>query len=194
MSNTLSINIAGLDATLAEIKAYPQDVERIINREFTVFAQGTVNDAKSLAPVDEGRLRQSIGFVPGELQITITVNVDYAAYLEFGTKSFADAYVASLPQDWQVFAAQYKGAGGGNFQEMVMRIKEWVKRKGFASTYSVGSHRKTRVGAANEDQAAYAIAVSIVRKGIRPHPYLFPAFEKNKLELIANLKAQLNAK
>ncbi len=174
----LTIDIKNLDKVLAEVKAYPQDVEKIINNEFQAFGQLVVNDAKRMAPVNEGRLRQSIASLQTKLQVSITVNVDYAAYLEFGTKSFAAAHVATLPPDWQAFAAQFKGSGGGSFQELVMKIQRWVKLKGIAGG----------------DSAAYLIARSIVRKGIRPHPYLFPAFEKNKIELIRNLKQQLNAK
>ncbi len=179
--SALTFDIKNLDKTLSEIKAYPQDVERIINNEFKAFGLSTVNDAKRLAPVDEGRLRESIGSVIGSLSISVTVNVDYAAYLEFGTKSFAAAYVATLPPDWQAFAEQYKGNAGGSFQEFVMRLQRWVRLKGIASGKDI-------------DQAAYAIALSILRKGIKPHPYLFPAFEKNKIELIKQLKQQLNAK
>jgi len=177
----ITFDIKGLDATLAEIKAYPQDIERIINNEFKAFGVQVVNDARVNAPVNEGLLRESISSQVTPLQVSISVNVDYAAYLEFGTKSFAAAYVATLPQDWQTFAAQYKGSSGGTFQELVMRIKKWVQLKGLASGKDI-------------DSAAYLIARKIVRDGIRPHPYLYPAFEKNKIELIKNLKAQLNAK
>ena len=177
----LSLEIKNLDKVLSEIKSYPADIEKIINNEFKVFGQGTVNDAKRLAPVNEGRLRESIATFPENLKVTISVNVDYAAYLEFGTKSFAASYVATLPPDWQSFAAEFKGGSPGSFKELVMRIKEWVRLKGFASGKDI-------------DQAAYLIAVKIVRNGIRPHPYLYPSFMKNKIELIRNLKAQLNAK
>ena len=177
----LTLNIKNLDKTLAEIKAYPQDVEKIIDNEFKVFGQATVNDAKRNAPVNEGRLREMIGYFPEKGKVTIAVDVDYAAYVEFGTKSFAGAYVATLPSDWQQFAAEFRGPAGGSFQELVMKIQKWVILKGIAT-------------GKDANQSAYLIARKILIKGIRPQPYLFPAFEKNKLELIRNLKAQLNAK
>lgn len=176
MELSLTIDIRNLDKVLAEVKAYPQDIEKIINNEFQAFGQGTVNDAKRFAPVNEGALRESINFSATKLEVKVGAYIDYAAYQEFGTKSFAAAHVATLPGDWQAFAAQYKGATGGTFQELVMKITKWVRLKGI------------------EAKAAYPIAISIVRNGIHARPYLFPAFEKNKLELIRNLKAQLNAK
>lgn len=181
---------------VGSIKAAKSQVASVINNELNAFGQSTVNDAKRLAPVDEGVLRNAIGFKKEELKVTITVNVDYAAYIEFGTKSFAAAYVSTLPTEWQDFAKQFKGkAGKGSVEEFVLRIMEWVKRKGIAGTYSVKTQKRTGPqGARNfEDaDAAYAIALYILRKGIRPHPFLFPAYQKNKIELINSLKAQLS--
>lgn len=54
------------------------------------IAQEIVNIAKSLAPVDTGRLRASIVFLLGRTQnavfAEIGTNVEYAPYQEFGTK------------------------------------------------------------------------------------------------------------
>ena len=198
MTNALTLDIKGMDKVLAEIKAYPQDVEKIINNEFKAFGFETWNEAKRLSPVDEGHLRAHLSTEATNLKVNISANVDYAAYLEFGTKSFAAKYVATLPTDWQAFAAQFKGNGGGSgsFMSFFYTIFEWVQRKGFAATYSIKTHKRSNSKATikREREAAYLIALKIVKKGIRPHPYLFPAFEKNKLELIKNLKAQLNAK
>ncbi len=179
--DALRIDFKGLDATLAMLKGVPAQAEKDINLEFKEFGKQTVNDAVLLAPVNEGFLKRAIRFDAVPLAVTISVNVDYAAYIEFGTKSFAAAHVATLPADWQAFAAQYRGKGDGNFKDFVMILTTWVRLKGFATGKDI-------------NQAAYAIALSILRKGIRPHPYLFPAYEKNKLELIRNLKSILNAK
>lgn len=171
-------------------------ITQTVQNELNAFGQNTVNDAKRMAPVNEGVLRNSISFKKERLKVTITVNVDYAAYVEFGTKSFAAKYVATLPTEWKDFAKKFQGkAGKGSMEEFVLRIMEWVRKKGIAGTYSVKTKQRTGPkGARNfEDaEAAYGIALAIIRKGIRPHPFLFPAFQKNKLELIKNLKAQLS--
>lgn len=205
--STISLTIKNLEAVREEIKAYPQQVDRIINNEFKAFGQGTENEAKRLAPVNEGTLRESISATTSDKQVAIAVNVDYAAYLEFGTKGFAQSYVAGLPSDWQEFAAQYRGQGGGSFQEMLMRITMWVHSKGLGSgyqapigitgTYSVKTRKRTGSKSTQESQdksAAYLIARKILIKGIPAQPYLFPAYEKELISLISNLKAQLPAK
>ena len=180
-----------------------EKVKKIVDDELNAFGLETVSMAKTLAPVDEGFLRNSITFEKQPLSVEIVVAANYAAYLEFGTRGFASAYVSTLPPDWQAFAAQFKGGGGGSFQEFVMRLTEWVHRKGLGAggpgkpigvtgTYSIKTGKRTgnKATQANEDKsAAYRIALSILRKGIRARPFLFPAVEKNKEILINNLKA-----
>ena len=184
-----------------------EKVRKEVDDELNAFGEHTVTDAKNNITnnktVDEGTLRNSITFEKKPLSVEIVVAVNYAAYIEFGTRQFAAAYVSSLPPDWQAFAAQFKGGGGGSFQEFVMRLTEWVHRKGLGAggpgkpigvtgTYSIKTGKRTgnKVTQANEDKsAAYRIALSILRKGIRARPFLFPAVEKNKEILINNLKA-----
>jgi len=165
--------VIGTQTVLSAIKSSKDKAEKIIADELNAFGLKTVNDAKRNAPVDEGVLRNSIGYTKDRTSVTITVNVDYAAYLEFGTRSFAQAYVSSLPTEWQTFASQFKGGGGGSFHDFVMRLQRWCKLK------------------LGDEKLAYVVALSILRKGIRPHPYLIPAVEKNRIELIKQLKAQL---
>ena len=203
----LGLTIKNLDKVIAEVKAYPQDVEKIINNEFKNFGQATVSEAQSRAPINEGRLRQSISSIVGDLKITIVANVDYAAYIEFGTKAFAAAYVGTLPAQWQQLAAEHKGGSGGNFKEMVLRITEWIHHKGLGSgfagtvgiagTYSTKTRKRTgskSTQATQDKQLAYLIARKILVKGIKPQAFLFPAFEHQSVELINNLKKNLPAK
>jgi hypothetical protein len=58
---------------------------------------------------------------------------------------------------------------------------KWVELKGIAAGKEV-------------ENVAYLIARKILIHGIPAQPFLFPAYEKNVIELIDNLKAQLNAK
>lgn len=151
-----------------------------IEKEMDAFGQGTVNDAKRLAPVDEGKLRNSITYQKiirrALIEVEIIVATDYAAYIEFGTRGFAAKYVARLPKEWKEFAAKFRGPGGGSFDEFVMRLTRWVRIKGIARGKDI-------------DQAAYRIALSILRKGIKEHPFVKPAVEHNRIELLKRLKA-----
>jgi HK97 gp10 family phage protein len=111
MSN-FNIKIKGLDEAIAKLDTKKFSVE--LQNALDAFGQEVVTDAKTLAPVDTGQLKQSINVTPGQLSVTISVNRDYAAYQEFGTRAFASSYVANLPEDWQKFAAQFKGKPGNN--------------------------------------------------------------------------------
>lgn len=170
----VSLKISGLDAAIKGIENKVKVTEQEIQNELNAWALDTVNYAKQYSPVDEGHLRGAINHDSGKLKAGVTVAVDYAAYLEFGTRKFAASYVSSLPSDWQDFAAQFKGGGGDSFQVFVKRITEWVARKGI------------------DKKAAYPIALKIIREGIKAHPYLYPATQKTTPELIKNIKELLS--
>lgn len=193
----LDLKIPNLDKVLSEVKAYPQDVEKIINNEFKAFGNEVQSKAQKLAPVDEGELRRRIYSQAGQLEVTIIAGVDYAAFVEFGTKSFAAEYVGSLPPEWQQYAATFKGKKMGSFEQFLKALVEWVHRKGITGTYSVKTRKRTgsKDTQASEDrQAAYLIARKILLKGIPAQPFMYPAFEASKKQLIDNLKKQLNVK
>lgn len=188
-----NIDISG---DLGDFDKLSKEVQEVVDNELNSFGLKTVATAKSLCAVDEGFLRNSITFDKQPLSVEIIVAADYAAYVEFGTRGFAAAYVAGLPANWQAFAASFRGGGGGSFAEMLRRITEWVHRKGITGTYSVKTRKRTgnKEAIKSEDKSvAYVIALSILRKGIKPHPFLFPAIENNLPELKNNLKTQLNA-
>ena len=178
----ISLNIQGFESVIKNIKGTAKEIETAINISLEIFGRNSVTDAKRNAPFDEGKLKGSIEFKQTNLSVEVTVGADYAAYLEFGTKRFAAKYVSSLPSEWQAFAAQFKGKGGGSFEDFVMRLTRWVLKKGIGS--KVGKQSKETTAKAD----AYAIALYIIRNGIRPHPFFVPAIEKNKIILVANLK------
>lgn len=163
------IVITGLDSILKQldVKKFEQDIQLSLND----FGQRVVKKAKELAPTDEGGwLQQSINTESGKLSVTIEANVNYAAYIEFGTRKFAAAYVSSLPADWKTFAAQFQGPGGGTFAEFIKSIMAWVKRKGI------------------DEELAYPIALKILREGIKPQPYLYPAIKDETPLLLKDLQ------
>lgn len=173
MPGGYKLELTGLSEVLNKIDV--RQFEEDVTLELDAFGKDVARDAKDNLSKnktnDEGYLTNSIGSESEKLSVSIFANADYAAYVEFGTRKFAAAYVASLPAEWKVFAAQFKGSGGsGSFEEFVMRLAGWCKRKGV------------------DEKAAYAIARSILINGIKAQPYLFPAFEKNRSLLIKNLQ------
>lgn len=190
------ITLKGMDEVLKQLDV--ENIKKEVKLELETFGQDVERDAKLLAPVDEGFLKSMIYHKATETNTMIGMevgcNADYAAYLEFGTRKFAAAYVGTLPPDWQVFAAQYKGSRGGGFSELVRRITEWVKRKGFAAQITKsGARSKSKNSQKQEEQAAYVIARSILINGVKPHPFLYPAVTKNTKPLIDRLRKLFNA-
>jgi len=134
------------------------------------------NQAKRLAPVNFGQLRGSIAHSKdGELTYSVAANASYSAYVEFGTGP-----QVNVPADFKSYAQQFKGKSGGKFKDMVEALTLWVKRKG------IGNGK-------NDKGLAYVIALSILRKGMRPQPFLVPAYEMEKPKLIQRLNKLLNA-
>lgn len=190
-----TVKIEGLDKLRQRLLQLKAQSKPAINKALSKYGGNVVKEAKTLAPVNNGRLRQSIGFKLIENGVEITVNVNYAAYVEFGTRALASSYVSSLPTEWQQFAATFKGKGGGSFDEFILSIIEWVKDKGIAGTYSVKTRRRTGNSATRDvqnEQAAYAIALSILRKGIKPQPYLKPAVDMYLDKVPDYIKEELN--
>jgi hypothetical protein len=186
------LQIKGVDELLNKLDISP--IKKEIKVELKAFGQEVERDAKQLAPVDEGYLKS---------RIYHKATSDYAAYVEFGTRKFAASYVSTLPPDWQSYAATFKGSGTGDYFEFLNAILDWVLRKGIANRYSVKTKKaiKIKLGGKGKkslsdqdrlQQTAYAIALSIIRNGIKPHPFLYPAFEKNRILLIQRLEAVLN--
>ncbi len=185
----LSIKLNGLDNLIATVEKTAKRAESETKVALTKFAKNTETEAKRLAPANEGRLRNSINGTVDGFTAKITVTADYAAYLEFGTRKFAARYVATLPQDWQSYAATFRGKGGGTFDQFIQDIMQWVRQKGIGGL-------KTKSGRTSESkssldamqQAAYAIALNILQNGIRPQPFVYPAVTKNTPVLEADIK------
>jgi hypothetical protein len=188
--------VKSLSATIIDIEKYGDFTTNLFLQELNKWAAEVTTIAKQKAPVNNGKLRQSISAdyaSKTDMTAKVSVLVNYAAYVEFGTRSYAGNYVNSLPNDWQTYASQFKGKGaGGTMDEFLLAIMEWVKDKGLAGTYSVKTQRRTGSKGASRNfedaQVAYPIALAILRKGIKPHPYLYPAFNEASQNLKERLK------
>lgn len=169
---SITLNIKGVNEVFSKFDKYSKIVQEDIKDEVAVSALAIQSNAKKLAPVNLGTLRNSIYLVEqnngqNAFKFTIGSSVRYAPYIEFGTGG-----KVSIPKGFETYAGQFKTKSGGTFKEMLKALTEWVQKKGIAS----GKQSKS---------VAYMIAVSILRKGLRPHPFLIPALEQElpKLKL-----------
>lgn len=161
------LKVDGLEKTLArfDVKKYEPQIQQCFDK----FGLRVELQAKQMAPVDEGRLKNAIFQEPNKLASTVGCSVNYAAFVEFGTRKFASEYVSTLPTDWQVYAAKSKGSGLGTFDEFLKVLMGWCKRHGMS------------------EKAAYPIALKILRNGSPAQPFLYPAFIKAKDQLLKDL-------
>jgi HK97 gp10 family phage protein len=172
-----SVSLSGMKELEGKLDNLTIALKQGVSDEINASALKIQSDAKKLAPVNFGQLRNSIALTKdSELTYTVSANASYSAYVEFGTGP-----QVNVPADFKSYAQQFKGKSGGSFKDMVEALTLWVKAKG------IGNGK-------NQKGLAYIIALSILRKGLRPQPFLIPAYEQEKPKLIQNINNLLNAK
>ena len=167
---TITIDIKGMTEALGKFDKYGKKVQAEIKDEVGASALKIQSDAKKLAPVNLGTLRNTIYLVEqsvsqSKFMFSVGASARYAPYIEFGTGG-----KVSIPAGYETYASQFKTKTGGTFKEMVKALTEWVEKKGIG-------------GGKNSKSVAYMIALSILRKGLRPQPFLIPAFEQERPKL-----------
>ena len=164
-----SVMIKGLASTIAELRAYGKDIDKMIDAETQAIAFQIEADAKKLAPKNFGKLAQSISNAKVKPALyKVTVNELYGVYLEFGTGS-----KVSVPAEFADMASSFKGKKQGTFKQGLEAIKVWCRSRGIP------------------EEAAYPIFAKILGAGINPRPFLYPAYIKGKSEYIKNLNTLL---
>lgn len=152
----------------AKLKVAPVKVAASMNAQVAVSANYIANGARNRSPHNEGRLRASIIAAqekPGDWRVT--VGVDYAAYMEFGTKSRVE-----IPAGLASYAAQFKGPGAkGDARAMIYR---WCEQHGIPR------------------EAWGAVYIKIMIYGVKAHPFLFPSVEEERPKFYDRVKKALN--
>ena len=166
-----SVMIKGLASTIAELRAYGKDIDKMIDAETESIAFQIEADAKKLAPKNFGKLAQSISHAKVKPALyKVTVNELYGVYLEFGTGT-----KVSVPAEFADMASSFKGKKQGTFKQGLEAIKVWCKAKGIP------------------EEAAYPIFAKILGAGINPQPFLYPAWVKGKKDYQNNLERLLKS-
>jgi hypothetical protein len=163
-----SITLKGFSEFERKLKNLPDQIKGEVDAVVQDAGDSWEDLAKSSAPTDQGLLKGSItneriGLMANE----VVSSAEYSAYVEWGTKTRV-----SVPPELQSYAAQFRGGkGAGDAKKM---IYAWMDR----------------VGVPKDRQ--WVVFISIVTKGIHPHPFFFiqkPIVEK---QLIGDIKAILN--
>lgn len=166
---SFKIQVKGIGGVKQQFFSAIKDIRSIVDQELESMARNWVAAAKRDAPGDQGTLRQGISYLKTENGVEIFSNVFYSPFMEFGTRG----NYRSIPGT-EAIAAQFKGFKGGDFAEMLKFIKLWVKRKGIgAEITKSGKPSKSADSLASQDRVAWIIAMSILKNGVKAHPYFF---------------------
>lgn len=101
-----------------------------------------------------GHLKQSM-YVDTSLPDSAIVGnrAEYAGYVEFGTGK-----QVSVPTEFSNLASAIRSNPTDSFEMGLRKIKDWCKMRGI------------------DIKAAYPIFMSILRNGVRPRPFFYPAY------------------
>lgn len=133
-----------LDNVLGKIQLLSKQMRKDVETTINKHALNIESDAKRRCVVATNRLRSSIKTEKfGELGRQVYTNVEYAPYVEFGTKGKVETNIMGV--DYSDVAIQFK-----------------------KSSSTVG--------------------------GVRPRPFLFPAFETERPRIIKDLKNLVDGK
>lgn len=161
--------IQGVRQTISRLRSFGENATQGIKRETEAIAFQIEGDAKRYAPVNFGKLRQSISKEKiTDEKYKITVNEFYGGYIEFGTGA-----KINIPAEFKNMAESFRGQRRGYFQDGLESIKVWCRSKGIP------------------EEAAYPIFAKILGAGINPQPFLYPAWIKGKADYLKNLKELL---
>lgn len=176
MADALTIDVSGFEKIANKFENMSAKMAIEVDKVLNATALEIAAKAKRLAPADRGFIRQGISTNTTQfLRKEVNALAFYSAYMEFGTGAYAAQYVASLPPNWQGYAREFKGKSGGTFAEMLRSLREWVRRKGIASGDDINS-------------TAYLIARKIIIAGVKPHPFMFPAYQKQQKQFYKDLE------
>ena len=174
---SIGLEFKNLDKLQKKIGSLPKTLIQEIDGEIESGAQSFVAESKKRAPINDGLLRQGIGFEKkGELNYVIFSSARYSAFVEFGTRT-----KVKVPAGLESVAAKFKGQKFGDYFDFLEAILQWVKRKGIGATYNVKTRRKNRQTKDELADVAQKIADSIMRKGISPQPFFFNTYFTYKL-------------
>lgn len=184
------VSLIGLNGLKADFVATSKKMIDVVDAEVNSAAADFVAGARRDAPIDQGVLKGSISYSrEAPMVYPVVAQKFYAPFVEFGTKG----KYKPIPGT-EAIAAQFKGYKGGDFMELLRMIVRWVARKGITGRYSVKT--KKRLGSkvdkyAEDYAAAWPIALSILKNGIRPHPYFFKQQEVVWPKMVERIKKQL---
>lgn len=188
MSNT--VTLTGWKEFEDKCKGLPAVLTKEINSEVGAAAEYWQKLAINDSPIDQKFLRGLISAkITGNMTAEVTSPSQYSSFMEWGTKS-----KKKIPAELSSYASTLTYNKTGDYYAFLKAILEWVERKGIASRFSVKTKSKLKHTKADNErivQAAEAIAFSIMRHGVNPHPFFFIQMPVVEAKLIERVKTIL---
>ena len=190
------MTIEGLDKLIKKLRSLGEDGNQRISKTVEVSAQYIESQAKIYSPKNLGAsgLEGTINAIPiDDHNWMVVVGAPYAAYMEFGTGA-----KVKVPDDFKLMASSFKGRKSGTFRDMVESLTVWVKQKQITGTYSIKTQRRSTAknsrGETPEQEdkrIAFLIARSILKNGLTPRPFLYPAYKEGSRLFLKQLKQDI---
>lgn len=128
------------------------------------------NVAIQKAPVAFGKLRQGINIKVSTLKAEVYSQMPYSVYVEFGTGKKVKV-PSNTPTQLKKAAELMRGKKSGNFDNFLTSLSRWARLKGI------------------DPKMVYPIAVSILKNGVEPQPFMRPAYIASRKKLLMELRA-----
>ena len=163
---TAKVDTKDLQRVLKKLETASKEIRVKGEVAIEASARKIQKKAKNNAPTGASNfLKDSIDVRGSKLEREVFTDMKYAPFVEFGTKSKVD-----IPPGLEGYAMQFKGSGGGSFKDFEASIKRWAQLKNIPQ------------------EAVHPIMMSILHKGTKAQPFLFPAFFEEQPQLIKKLK------
>lgn len=166
-----TLKVTGNKAVAKMLEDFGKEGREIVEDEIVSTAHEMSSKAVNQAPSDTGTLRNSayVEFDKQAILAEVGFNSSYAAFMEFGTKS-----KVQVPAGWEDIASEFRNQKFNNLVDFEEAITAWVRRNGI------------------EESAVYPIMMKILRIGVEPQPFLYPAFISSTKDLMNNINKGLN--
>jgi len=161
--------IKNIDKVIKELQKFGAEADVVVDQVTEAASKDIMLDARKLAPKDTGGLSGSIYQEEvSKNRYKIWSAKPYAAYMEFGTGSKVE-----VPKEMQDVANEFRGRSKGSFEDGVQAIEDWLSRNG------------------GDPKDAKFILFRILKRGLTPQPFLYPAFVKGRKTYLQDLKDEL---
>ncbi len=162
--------VKGEKELIKALSAFGRQGRKVIGRTVQLTSLNATRNAKDNAPANNGQLKNGIINKKISTYSAKTVATEpYSAYQEFGTGK-----QVSVPAEFRDMAIKFKNRSKGSFEQGLASIRAWAINKGI------------------DEKAAYPIFMAILRRGLRPQPFMYPALLIARKNFPIDLKKELD--